>query len=134
MQWGVVLRQRRRFGWVQIGWHLQSLFFASIVPAGVGGDAMRCAAAGPQAGTGATLATLAASRLSGTLGPPEWSEGPSGSAAGLLGRDRIGILGQELVDVPRRRARAGCAVLVGEAAVGHGRCPAAPGEHFGEAP
>ena len=73
MQWGVVLRQRRRFGWVQIGsWHLQSLFFASIVPAGVGGDAMRCAAAGPQAGTGATLATLAASRLSGTLGMALW--------------------------------------------------------------
>ncbi|MDT5280970.1 MAG: hypothetical protein QOJ20_2165, partial [Mycobacterium sp.] len=48
MQWGVVLRQRRRFGWVQIGWHLQSLFFASIVPVGVGGDAMRCAAAGPR--------------------------------------------------------------------------------------
>ena len=61
------------------------------------------------------------------------SEGPSGGAAGLLGGDRVGILGHELVDVPRRRAGAGGAVLVGEAAVGHGRCPAALGEHLGEA-
>src|SRR5256885_8650879 len=72
-------------------------------------------------------------RVEADLAPPEYSEGPSGGAARLLGGDREGILGHELVDVPRRRTRAGSAVLVGEAAVGHGRYPAALGEHLGEA-
>src|SRR5450755_5150850 len=63
---------------------------------------------------------------------PDGSEGPPGSAAGLLGGDRVGIFGHELVDVPRRRSSAGGAVLVGEAAAGHGRCPATLGEHSGE--
>src|SRR3712207_7699251 len=43
------------------------------------------------------------------------------------------ILGRELIDVPRRRAGAGGAVLVREAPVGHGRCPAALSEHLGQA-
>src|SRR5271156_3881432 len=73
-------------------------------------------------------------RVVAELCPLEGSEGPSGGAAGLLGGDRVGIFRQELVDVPRWRAGAGGAVLVSEAAVGHGRRPAALGEHLGEAP
>ena len=65
--------------------------------------------------------------------PGVGSEGPPGGAAWLPGRDGIGVLGSELVDIPRRRSGAGGAVLVGEATVGHGRCPATPGEHLGEA-
>src|SRR5262249_32138861 len=61
------------------------------------------------------------------------SEAPSGGAARLPGHDGIGVVGGELVDEPRRRAGAGGAVLVGEAAVGHRRRPAALGEHPGQA-
>src|SRR5437660_3132270 len=77
--------------------------------------------------------TATRSAVEAELALPDGSERPSSGAAGLLGGDREGILGHELVDEPWRRTGAGGAVLVGEAAVGHGRCPAALGEYLGEA-
>ena len=61
------------------------------------------------------------------------SEGPSGSAASLLGGNRMDILGHELIDVPRRRPGARSTVLMGEPATFHGGRPAASSEHLGEA-
>lgn len=69
-----------------------------------------------------------------TRPPAGASEGPTSRATGLLGGDGVGVLGHELVDEPGRRAGAGGAVLVGEAAVGHGRGPNRPRRTPPEAP
>src|ERR1039457_5381458 len=65
--------------------YLQSLFFPQVLPAGVGGDAMRTVEIGRQIGHGRVLASLAGSRLAGMLGMTCW-----GIAAAILLRALIG--------------------------------------------
>jgi len=65
--------------------YLQSLFFTQMLPAGVGGDAMRTVEMGRQIGHGRVLASLAGSRLAGMLGMTCW-----GIAAAILLRALIG--------------------------------------------
>ena len=65
--------------------YLQSLFFSQLLPAGVGGDAMRTVEMGKVVGHGKILASLAGSRMAGTLGMAFW-----GLAAAVLLRGWIG--------------------------------------------
>jgi glycosyltransferase 2 family protein len=65
--------------------YLQSLFFTQMLPAGVGGDAMRTVEMGRQIGHGRVLASLAGSRLAGMLGMTCW-----GIAAAILLRALLG--------------------------------------------
>jgi uncharacterized protein (TIRG00374 family) len=104
-EWGVLLRssaglgvrnpvahgERRQhhhlFGWGRLSSsYMQSLFFAQLLPAGVGGDAMRTVEMGKVVGHGKILASLAGSRMAGTMGMALW-----GLAAAVLLRGWIGI-------------------------------------------
>jgi uncharacterized protein (TIRG00374 family) len=104
-EWGVLLRssagmgvrnnvasadQRQHhhlFSWARLSSsYLQSLFFAQLLPAGVGGDAMRTVEMGKVVGHGKILASLAGSRMAGTMGMAFW-----GLAAAVLLRGWIGI-------------------------------------------
>lgn len=66
--------------------YLQSLFFSQLLPAGVGGDAMRTVEMGKVVGHGKILASLAGSRMAGTLGMACW-----GLAAAVILRGWIGV-------------------------------------------
>jgi glycosyltransferase 2 family protein len=104
-EWGVLLRssaglgvrnpvvaagsrhQKNLFSWTRLSSsYLQSLFFSQLLPAGVGGDAMRTVEMGKVVGHGKILASLAGSRMAGTLGMACW-----GLAAAVLLRGWIGI-------------------------------------------
>ena len=104
-EWGVLLRSsaglgvrnpvahaehgqhHHLFSWQRLSSsYLQSLFFAQLLPAGVGGDAMRTVEMGKVVGHGKILASLAGSRMAGTLGMAFW-----GLAAAVLLRGWIGI-------------------------------------------
>ena len=65
--------------------YLQAMFFTQMLPAGVGGDAMRTVEMGRQVGHGNVLASLAGSRLAGMLGMTCW-----GIAAAILLRALLG--------------------------------------------
>lgn len=101
-EWGVLLRSsaglgvrnplpadhahRHLFSWSRLSSsYLQSLFFAQLLPAGVGGDAMRTVEMGRVVGHGKILASLAGSRMAGTLGMAVW-----GLAAAVLLRGWLG--------------------------------------------
>jgi uncharacterized protein (TIRG00374 family) len=92
LEWGVLLRTTAvpahgaMFGWRRLSSsYLQSLFFTQVLPAGVGGDAMRTVEMGRQVGHGRVLASLAGSRMAGLLGMAVW-----GLAAAVLLRDLLG--------------------------------------------
>jgi uncharacterized protein (TIRG00374 family) len=103
-EWGILLRssaglgasnravsgahhQKSLFSWTRLSSsYLQSLFFSQLLPAGVGGDAMRTVEMGKVVGHGKILASLAGSRMAGTLGMACW-----GLAAAVLLRGWIGI-------------------------------------------
>ncbi len=104
-EWGVLLRSsaglgvrnpvahaehrqhHHLFSWTRLSSsYLQSLFFAQLLPAGVGGDAMRTVEMGKVVGHGKILASLAGSRMAGTMGMAFW-----GLAAAVLLRGWIGI-------------------------------------------
>jgi glycosyltransferase 2 family protein len=104
-EWGVLLRSsaglgvrspvdhaeghqhHHLFSWQRLSSsYLQSLFFAQLLPAGVGGDAMRTVEMGKVVGHGKILASLAGSRMAGTMGMAFW-----GLAAAVLLRGWIGI-------------------------------------------
>ncbi len=101
-EWGVLLRssaglgvrnpavpgeQHHLFSWPRLSSsYLQSLFFAQLLPAGVGGDAMRTVEMGKVVGHGKILASLAGSRMAGTMGMAFW-----GLAAAVLLRGWIGL-------------------------------------------
>lgn len=104
-EWGILLRssaglgvrnpvvalgnrhQKNLFSWTRLSSsYLQSLFFSQLLPAGVGGDAMRTVEMGKVVGHGKILASLAGSRMAGTLGMACW-----GLAAAVLLRGWIGI-------------------------------------------
>jgi uncharacterized membrane protein YbhN (UPF0104 family) len=95
MEWGVLVRtlrpaaavpQRGLFSWPRLGsQYLQSLFFTQVLPAGVGGDAVRTVEMGRHVGHCRVLATLAGSRMAGMLGMSVW-----GLAAAVLLRQLLG--------------------------------------------
>ena len=103
-EWGVLLRSsaglgvrnpaaagvhhghHHLFGWTRLSSsYMQSLFFSQLLPAGVGGDAMRTVEMGKVVGHGKILASLAGSRMAGTLGMAFW-----GLAAAVILRGWIG--------------------------------------------
>ncbi len=97
VEWGVLLRTSGATsggaagGGSLLSWrrlsssYLQSLFFTQMLPAGVGGDAMRTVEMGRQVGHGRVLASLAGSRMAGMLGMTCW-----GIAAAVLLRALLG--------------------------------------------
>ncbi len=95
VEWGVLLRTTSSPAGAGVGsllsWrrlsssYLQSIFFAQMLPAGVGGDAMRTVEMGRQIGHGNVLASLAGSRLAGMLGMTCW-----GIAAAIILRALLG--------------------------------------------
>jgi uncharacterized protein (TIRG00374 family) len=90
LEWGVLLRigpvTHSLFSWKRLSSsYLQSLFFAQVLPAGVGGDAMRTVEMGKQVGHGRVLASLAGSRMAGMLGMACW-----GLAAAVILRGWLG--------------------------------------------
>lgn len=95
LEWGVLVRtlrpacaspQRGLFTWPRLGsQYLQSLFFTQVLPAGVGGDAVRTVEMGRHVGRCRVLATLAGSRMAGMLGMAVW-----GLAAAVVLREFLG--------------------------------------------
>src|SRR5437773_1244347 len=92
VEWGVLIRtasvpaHRPLFTWRRLSSsYLQSLFFSQVLPAGVGGDAVRTVEMGRHVGHGRVLASLAGSRMAGLLGMAVW-----GLAAAVLVRDWLG--------------------------------------------
>src|SRR5580704_11236886 len=95
VEWGVLLRTANApagagpgslLSWQRLSSsYLQAMFFTQMLPAGVGGDAMRTVEMGRQVGHGNVLASLAGSRLAGMLGMTCW-----GIAAAILLRALLG--------------------------------------------
>jgi glycosyltransferase 2 family protein len=95
MEWGVLVRtfapaaapaHTHLFAWHRLGsQYLQSLFFTQVLPAGVGGDAVRTVEMGRHVGHTKVLASLAGSRMAGMLGMSCW-----GLAAAVLLRAWLG--------------------------------------------
>ena len=95
MEWGVLVRtfapamapaHTRLFSWRGLGsQYLQSLFFTQVLPAGVGGDAVRTVEMGKHVGHTRVLASLAGSRMAGMLGMTVW-----GLAAAVILRQLLG--------------------------------------------
>ena len=74
VEWGVLLRGTgHRLSWNSLSsWYLEGLFVGQVLPAGVGGDALRAVEVGRVTGHGHALASLAGSRMAGTLGMALW--------------------------------------------------------------
>ncbi len=95
VEWGVLLRtspvtagghRHSILAWRRLSSsYLQSLFFTQIVPAGVGGDAMRAVEMGHSVGHGRLFASLAGSRMAGMLGMACW-----GLAGAIILRNWLG--------------------------------------------
>jgi len=92
VEWGVLIRvaptpaQHPHLAWHRLSSsYLQSLFFSQVLPAGVGGDAVRTMEMGRNFGHGKVLASLAGSRMAGMLGMACW-----GLAGAILLRDWLG--------------------------------------------
>ena len=90
LEWGVLLRGTgHRLAWRSLSsWYLQGLFVGQVLPAGVGGDALRAVEVGRVTGHGHALASLAGSRMAGTLGMAVW-----GVAGAVLLRAWMGPMG-----------------------------------------
>lgn len=90
LEWGVLLRGTgHRLKWSSLSsWYLQGLFVGQVLPAGVGGDALRAVEVGRVTGHGHALASLAGSRMAGTLGMAAW-----GVAGAVLLRAWMGPAG-----------------------------------------
>jgi len=90
VEWGVLLRGTgHRLAWSSLSsWYLQGLFVGQVLPAGVGGDALRAVEVGKVTGHGHALASLAGSRMAGTLGMAIW-----GVAGAVLLRAWMGTAG-----------------------------------------
>jgi uncharacterized protein (TIRG00374 family) len=90
LEWGVLLRGTgHRLSWRSLSsWYLQGLFVGQALPAGVGGDALRAVEVGKVTGHGHALASLAGSRMAGTLGMAAW-----GVAGAVLLRAWMGPAG-----------------------------------------
>jgi uncharacterized protein (TIRG00374 family) len=90
LEWGVLLRGTgHSLSWRSLSsWYLQGLFVGQVLPAGVGGDALRAVEVGRLTGHGHALASLAGSRMAGTLGMAFW-----GVAGAVLLRAWLGPAG-----------------------------------------
>jgi glycosyltransferase 2 family protein len=87
-EWGVLLRGTgHAMDWSFLGtWYLKGLFVNQVLPAGVGGDAVRALHLGRVTGHGPMVSSLVASRMAGTLGMSLWA-----LAAAILLRDLLRI-------------------------------------------
>jgi uncharacterized protein (TIRG00374 family) len=90
LEWGVLLRGTgHALSWRALAsWYFQGLFVGQVLPAGVGGDALRAVEVGRVTGAGNALASLAGSRMAGTLGMALW-----GVAGAVLLRASLGPAG-----------------------------------------
>ena len=88
LEWGVLLRGTGHgFDWPFLGsWYLKGLFVSQVLPAGVGGGAMRALRIGRITGHGPMVASLIGGRMAGTLGMSLWA-----LAAAVLLRDVVHI-------------------------------------------
>ena len=77
IEWGALLRGTGHgLGWRFLGgWYCRGLFVNQVLPAGVGGDAVRAVRVGRVTGHGPVLASLVGSRMAGTLGMAIWGLG-----------------------------------------------------------
>jgi len=77
IEWGALLRGTGHgLGWRFLGgWYCRGLFVNQVLPAGVGGDAVRAVRIGRVTGHGPMLASLVGSRMAGTLGMAVWGLG-----------------------------------------------------------
>jgi uncharacterized protein (TIRG00374 family) len=87
-EWGVLLRGTgHAMDWSFLGtWYLKGLFVNQVLPAGVGGDAVRALHLGRVTGHGPMVSSLVASRMAGTLGMSLWA-----LAAAILLRDLLRV-------------------------------------------
>ncbi|MEA2672176.1 MAG: glycosyltransferase 2 family protein [Chloroflexota bacterium] len=87
-EWGVLLRGTGHgLDWPFLGsWYLKGLFVSQVLPAGVGGDAMRAMRIGRITGHGPMVASLIGGRMAGTLGMSLWA-----LAAAVLLRDLLHV-------------------------------------------
>jgi uncharacterized protein (TIRG00374 family) len=88
LEWGVLLRGTGHgLDWPFLGsWYLKGLFVSQVLPAGVGGDAMRALRIGRITGHGPMVASLIGGRMAGTLGMSLWA-----LAAACLLRDILHV-------------------------------------------
>jgi uncharacterized protein (TIRG00374 family) len=88
LEWGVLLRGTGHgLDWPFLGsWYLKGLFVSQVLPAGVGGDAMRAMRIGRITGHGPMVASLIGGRMAGTLGMSLWA-----LAAAVLLRDLLHV-------------------------------------------
>lgn len=88
LEWGVLLRGTgHELDWPFLGsWYLRGLFVSQVLPAGIGGDAMRALRIGRITGHGPMVASLIGGRMAGTLGMSLWA-----LAAAVLLRDILHI-------------------------------------------
>jgi hypothetical protein len=88
LEWGVLLRGTGHgFDWAFLGsWYLKGLFVSQVLPAGVGGDAMRALRIGRITGHGPMVASLVGGRMAGTLGMSLWA-----LAAAVMLRDLLHV-------------------------------------------
>ncbi|HEX3605634.1 MAG TPA: lysylphosphatidylglycerol synthase transmembrane domain-containing protein [Candidatus Dormibacteraeota bacterium] len=88
LEWGVLLRGTGHgLDWSFLGsWYLKGLFVSQVLPAGVGGDAMRALRIGRITGHGPMVASLIGGRMAGTLGMSLWA-----LAAAVMLRDLLHV-------------------------------------------
>jgi len=88
LEWGVLLRGTGHgLDWPFLGsWYLKGLFVSQVLPAGVGGDALRALRIGRITGHGPMVASLIGGRMAGTLGMALWA-----LAAAVLLRDIVHV-------------------------------------------
>ena len=109
VEWGVLLRTSgapaggapgSMISWRRLSSsYLQSLFFTQMLPAGVGGDAMRTVEMGRQVGHGRVLASLAGSRLAGMLSMTCWGIAAAVLLRALLGTGMVVVIASLAVGV-----------------------------------
>jgi uncharacterized protein (TIRG00374 family) len=109
VEWGVLLRTSgspvggapgSMISWRRLSSsYLQSLFFTQMLPAGVGGDAMRTVEMGRQVGHGRVLASLAGSRLAGMLSMTCWGIAAAVVLHALLGTGVVVVIASLAVGV-----------------------------------
>jgi glycosyltransferase 2 family protein len=99
LEWGVLIRtvsvpaQASMFTWRRLSSsYLQSLFFTQVIPAGVGGDAVRTVEMGKHVGHSRVLASLAGSRMAGMLGMAVWGLAGAVLLRALLGNGILAAL------------------------------------------
>ncbi|HEY6469779.1 MAG TPA: lysylphosphatidylglycerol synthase transmembrane domain-containing protein [Candidatus Dormibacteraeota bacterium] len=110
VEWGVLLRtsgaqaagggRHAILSWRRLSSsYLQSLFFTQMLPAGVGGDAMRTVEMGRQVGHGHVIASLAGSRMAGMLGMTCWGIAAAVILRALLGTGVVVVIAALAVGV-----------------------------------